>query len=346
MKLNNRLFFILLVASFLFIICTGLTEEALPPSNDNLSQDQPLSLILVAMKNSDYYPFHPATVKILKNADITFANLESPFGTGGKPVPCKGIWFRANPAFAPKLKDAGIDIVSLANNHILDYDVEVFLETLRILKENQISYVGAGNNAAEAGLPVIITAKNKKVAFLAYSQFAGIHWDNKKPRTFLATDNQPGVLPIKVGEIEAKILQIRSEVDYIVVSLHWGVEYSHYPTKEQQKIARRLIDAGADVIAGHHPHVLQGIEYYNGGLIFYSLGNFIFDQLPLARRESMIAKIVFQERPLIQIFPVLINYGQPEPAGGKEGREILNKIRRYSEKWSGLNWPDMKTDDK
>ncbi|MGE5559025.1 MAG: CapA family protein [Bacillota bacterium] len=334
----------------LFAAILGMNASCKPVCARETVSRKPLSLILLgdvmldrrirkwSGKVGGEYPFHPDTVCILKTADAVFANLESPIGMGGRPLEKKELWFCASPDMAPKLRGSGINVVSLANNHILDYGVSVFQQTMRILEGNGIRHVGGGRNAAEAGAPLILAFREKKIAFFAYSELAEIYWDPANPRSFLATDVRPGILPIKAKEIVRAIRKIRKHADLIVVSLHWGTEYRHYPALWQRKTAHQLIDAGADIIAGHHPHVLQGVEYYHRGLIFYSLGNFVFDQAKTACRETMIVRITFAGKPRIQIFPMLIRTGQPVPAEGNAALSIMEKIRKYSRPLGDLEW--------
>ena len=115
-------------------------------------------------------------------------------------------------------------------------------------------------------------------SYLAYSEMADIYWDTSYKRTLKATDSVAGISPLYKENVLEDIAAVRDEVDVVILTLHWGIEYQHLPESYQSQMAKDFIDAGADVIIGHHPHCIQGVETYHGGLIFYSLGNFIFDQ--------------------------------------------------------------------
>ena len=132
----------------------------------------------------------------------------------------------------------------------------------------------------------MIQVKGIKAVFLAYSDMADITWSNEFPRRLRATETRPGVAPLVSEEIIADIQTARQQGGLVFVSLHWGVEYQHQPQESQRQLAHQLIDAGADVIIGHHPHCIQGVEVYRGGLIAYSLGNFVFDQFQSADTKS------------------------------------------------------------
>lgn len=208
---------------------------------------------------------------VLKTADIVFGNLEGPISDKGTNQ--GSIYsFRANPRVVEGLNYANFTILSLANNHIWDYGKAAFLDTLKILKNNFIMTVGAGENDAQANEMVIKDIKGSNIGFLAYTMLL--------PKSMEAGPNYPGISSFNLQKISQKISEVRanSTADIIFVSLHWGNEYETVPGDQQKEIARKLIDAGADVIIGHHPHVVQEYEIYKNGLIFYSLGNFVFDQ--------------------------------------------------------------------
>jgi len=273
----------------------------------------------------------------LKRADIAFANLESPFGTTGHPIPNKGIWFRAAPESAKTLVEAGIDVVNLANNHILDYDTPNFLETLKILEENQVRYTGGGRNYAEAHRPAVIEKNGITVAFLGYSAFGDIFWTYSYPRSFSATDNRPGVATLgenHLEEIRRDIENARRLADVVVVAFHWGDEYVEVPNEGQKRFGRWAIDAGADIVLGSHPHAVQGLELYKGKLIAYSLGNFIMDQKREITRRSMILELILTRKGVqqVRVVPVRIQEHQPQIQEGNPAYTLLERIRAISEK--------------
>lgn len=277
------------------------------------------------------YPF-AAVAERLRAADYAFANLESPVGEGGRPIPGKGIWFRARPETVAGLVYAGIDGVSLANNHTLDYDTENFLETLTILREKGVGFAGGGEDLAAARRPLIADVGGVRVAFLAYSQFADLFWDRNYRRSFAATDDRPGVAAIRDDWLAEDIARAREVADVVAVYYHWGEEYVNHPTDEQRRLARLTVDLGADLVLGAHPHALQGIERYRDGLIAYSLGNFVFDQTRPVTKESMILEIQLTKDGVAgyNVVPVWIEDAQPRILEGDAAERLMEKIKGFS----------------
>jgi poly-gamma-glutamate synthesis protein (capsule biosynthesis protein) len=278
------------------------------------------------------YPF--AKIKdTLLAGDIVFGNLESPIGIRGTPLPGKGIWFRAKPEAVHALKEAGFHIMSIANNHALDYDTPNFLETIEILTGAGIHSVGGGKNISEARKPVIIEKKDVSVGFLAYSDMAEIFWSFQFPRMLRATDVEPGIAPLRLEEMLEDVQNLRPQVDLLVVSLHWGVEYTDNPTSAQRDMAHALAEAGVDVILGHHPHTLQGVEVYNNTLIVYSMGNFVFDQTRRqVTQEGLLVELEVSKTGIEKawIVPVYLPECQPRVAVGIDADRILEKTARLS----------------
>jgi len=212
-------------------------------------------------------PFRHITAELARG-DINLANLEAPIATGGTEFSGKKFRFRAEPAVAPALRAAGINLVTLANNHSMDFGGSALAETCGHLDKAGIARIGAGADVSAARQAVIMTVKGKKIAFLGYSL--------TQPVEFFAGVQRPGTAPGYEKFVAADIAKVRPLADYVIVSFHWGTEGSGTVRAYQRTAARKAIDAGADVIIGHHPHVLQGIERYGRGIIFYSLGNFTF----------------------------------------------------------------------
>jgi poly-gamma-glutamate synthesis protein (capsule biosynthesis protein) len=222
--------------------------------------------------NNDFrFPF----LKIaddLKKADILFGNLESVISDKGRKVGSINS-FRADPKAIEGLNFAGFDIVSVCNNHSLDYTNEAMEDSFKRLEEAGVEYVGGGLNEEEAFSPKVLEAKNTKIGFLAYCNLGSKLWR--------AGENSSGIAFVSDADLEkikADIAEAKKQVDVLVVSFHWGDEYASIPNSSQEKWGRAIIDAGADLVIGHHPHVAQPVEKYNQGWIVYSLGNFIFDQ--------------------------------------------------------------------
>ena len=205
----------------------------------------------------------------LKTADATIANLECVIATTGTPMEGKPFTFRADPRVVPVLAKH-FPIVSLANNHTVDFGHEAFLQQLDLLKQNHVSYFGGGRNCVEARTPHIITIKGLRIALLGYCDY--------HPREFEAGPDWPGTAWAVPEQMEADIKAARTihHADLVIPFMHWGLQY--VPENErQQKLAHRMIHAGADVVVGSHPHVTQAVEYHRGKLIVYSLGNFVFN---------------------------------------------------------------------
>jgi len=268
----------------------------------------------------------------LRAADVAFLNLETSIARGGARLPGKGIWFRSAPEFAQELANAGIDVVTLANNHVLDYDDPAFAETLSNLAEAGVAVCGGGRDMAEARRPAVLSANGISVAFLGYSEFAHIYWSVARPKRFAAGEASPGISPWDREAIIEDIRRAKRVADHVVVSFHWGDEYMSMPAERQVSLAHAAIDAGASVVHGHHPHVLQPVEVYHGGVIFYSLGNFVFDQKKPATVESMIAHVTFSPEAVVraEIIPVRIEECRPRPLTAWAARAAIDKISRAS----------------
>ncbi len=202
-------------------------------------------------------------------ADLAFANLEGPISDRGANQ--GSIYsFRADPRVVEGLSYAGFDVLSLANNHALDWGPDALSQTADLLHAAGIHTAGAGRNETEANMPVILDLGDMKIGILAYTTLV--------PESFEARGETPGISHEETALMESAVRALKSNVDFLAVSLHWGNEYETNPNEEQRFIGRALIDAGADLVIGHHPHVIQEVERYKNGWIAYSLGNFIFDQ--------------------------------------------------------------------
>lgn len=275
------------------------------------------------------YPF-TATKEELKKGDIAIANLESPIARSGKTFTAKRFHYLSAPQTATALANAGFSVVTLANNHMMDFGASALTETRQYLDRSGISCTGGGDSLAIARRPAVISVRGMKVAFLAYSFTF--------PDAFYATAHRPGTAPGCARYIREDIAMARKTTDYVVVSFHWGAENTNAPKPYQVAAAHRAIDAGADLVLGHHPHVLQGIERYKNGVIFYSLGNFAFGTASRTARRSVIARI-FLERGVKRVELVPLNvlnsdvHYQPKVLSGKEGRVVIDHLARLSGKW-------------
>lgn len=203
--------------------------------------------------------------------DIVMGNLEAPLSLKGQSHPFK-CSLRSNPQYVEGLKSTGFNIFTIANNHVLDYKESAFFDTIKNLDKHGIKYIGAGKNISKAREPVIQDVKGIKIGFLGYC-------DVVIDSPFYASINERGIVPLKLEYLKEDIANLKSQVDVVVISLHWGIENFWLPTPEQRALARKMIDSGANLIIGHHSHVAQGLEKWKHGLIAYSLGNFVFSKI-------------------------------------------------------------------
>ncbi|MFZ2149802.1 MAG: CapA family protein [Minisyncoccia bacterium] len=208
-------------------------------------------------------------LEIFKKSDIAFANLEGPASDKGKDV--KNLYsFRMDPGAIPALRGAGVSVLSLANNHIGDWGREAFVDTLARLKENEIFYTGGGYNKVDAETPVIIEKYGLKIGYIGFSDVG--------PAGMEAGEDRSGVLLASNPRFNEIIQNAAKQVDYLVVSFHFGEEYKGHHNARQETLAHKAVDNGAKIVIGHHPHVVQDTEVYKNSFIAYSLGNFVFDQ--------------------------------------------------------------------
>jgi len=220
------------------------------------------------IKYSGFDPFS-STKTLLSSADLALVNLECVISDKGYKNSYKAYTFRAPVETLTTLKSAGIDIVSLANNHVADYGYSAFSDMLERLKASGVGYVGGGLNEEEAYSPLYVEIKGVRFAFLAFSNIE-IPW-------FTASGDNMGVAWFDDSKVVSAITTASQNSDYVVVMPHWGMEYTGVLLPEQERLAHLMIDSGADLIIGGHPHHTQKIEEYNNGKIYYSIGNFIFD---------------------------------------------------------------------
>lgn len=225
---------------------------------------------VVNRENITYKSLFTEVEKKLQSYDMLFGNLEGPISATGTNQ--GSVYsFRMDPIVGSTLKELGFDVISIANNHSFDWGVYAFKETLEILTKNNIVYIGGGKNEKEAYTPYIKTLPDgTTIAMLGLSQFGSGY--------MRAKEKSAGIAIIDKDFITAAVEILSTQYDIVVVSMHFGEEYEPLPNKYQKTIAEAIIDAGGDVVVGHHPHVLQPLETYKNGYIAYSMGNFIFDQ--------------------------------------------------------------------
>ena len=275
------------------------------------------------------YPFE-LTRDILKQAQIVFGNLEGPLTDGGVAGTEKQYLFRSPPdKVAPALARAGFTIVSLANNHTLDYGPEGLADTRAALAQAGIGHVGAGQNLAEARQPVYMMVDGVTVAFLAYSLTF--------PEEFWAGPDKPGTAFGHEHFVRTDVMATREKADLVVVSFHWGQEGKTELRDYQTQLAHAAIDAGASAVLGHHPHILQGVERYKHGVILYSLGNFAFGSFSNTATRSAIALLTFRDRQWHELRMIPLNVKnaevvfQPRPLVGREAAEVVEHLQQLSQ---------------
>ena len=228
--------------------------------------------------------------------DLAFANLESPTSSGGAPLAGKKYTFRADPAVVPPaLLALGIDAVSLANNHVLDYGEIALVDTFEALAQAGVGFAGAGPNSTAAYAPLLLEREGLVVAFLAFGDLTPV--TPRYQQIWPAGPDRPGIATLMPQETLLKAVSAaRRQADIVVVSFHWGYEYADV-VRAQRELGRAAIDAGADLVFGHHPHVPQPVEVYQGRPILYSLGNLAFQPSFPAALDMLTAVVRFAPLP-------------------------------------------------
>lgn len=284
----------------------------------------------IIMKKPEY-PW-AGTKEILQTATTLMGNQEIPLSTRGSIYTKKKWILRANPRTVQSLSLAGFDIVTLANNHIMDWGPIAMQDTMDALDSVNIAYTGAGKNLEEARRPAFITTPDgTKLAFLAYSLVY--------PEIFWAKKTRPGTPYGDPSYFVPDIQKAKMMADHVIVSFHWSDELQFYPSDYQKIYGRKAIDAGASVVIGHHPHVLQGLQVYKGGLIAYSLGNFVFGSRSTRLKDSIILGIDYDKNGLIQakLYPLNVNNleveFQPKLRHGADAERVLQDLRTYSKEF-------------
>lgn len=269
------------------------------------------------LKYKDFTWPYLKTADITKNADITFINLETPI-IENCPVTSEGMIFCGDSKNIEGLKYAGVDVVSLANNHAGNYGEKGVEETIKLLDDNGIKSTGT----AKSNLS-IVNLRGINFAFLGYNDI---------------TKFQPGVSNVDEEKIKKEIREAKNQAEVVVVTFHWGEEYKDQPDDRQRYLGHLAVDAGADLVIGNHPHWIQPVEIYQNKLIAYAHGNFVFDQMwSQETKEGVIGKYTFYKSQLIDIkfIPIQIeNYGQPYILSDNKRDRILNEMFAKSIKLS------------
>ncbi|MFC1914384.1 CapA family protein [Chloroflexota bacterium] len=348
----------------------------------------------VAVSRDDPDSIFALCASTTKQADIAFCQLETNYSERGCPSSVCRVPMRANPRNAPSIKNAGFNVISVAGNHCLDYGSEALLDTVDLIKSLGLEILGAGGNMAEAREPVIVEKKGTKVAFLAYCSIL--------PHGYWAEEDKPGCAPMRAftiyeqrehdqpgtpadvrtlanpGDLAAMvedIQKVRKLADVVIVSHHFGLHFIPAQIADYQvEVAHAAIDAGADLILGHHAHILKGVEVYKGKVIPYSLCNFAFDNKPMTEkqlkspryqtlmklnpswvidpeyptyrfpadaRKTLMLKCTITDKKIesVSFLPVYVNkQGQPEILSGKDKRSqgVVDYVNWCSQE-AGLN---------
>ncbi|MBW2985376.1 CapA family protein [Candidatus Woesearchaeota archaeon] len=268
---------------------------------------------------------------ILKETDLNIINLETTLTRSNKAVP-KVFNSKADPEVIESLVRADIDVVNLANNHILDFSEEGLLDTISTLDKAEIFHVGAGLDITGAKEPIIITKHGITIGIIGYT-------DNEPE--WEAGMHNPGTNYVKVGDIynvKKDIDKIRHEVDILIATIHWGPNMREHPSQAFVDFAHQMIDAGIDIIHGHSAHVFQGIEIYNKKLIMYDTGDFVNDYAvdpDLRNDRSFIFLVDINKEGIkeIRLIPTLISHMQVNHATATNYRESIERIKESSEKF-------------
>lgn len=260
----------------------------------------------------------------IRAADYFVTNEEFPFSTRGTPAPDKQFTFRVHPEKVKLMQEMGIDLVTLANNHALDYGRDAMLDTIDTLDHVGIRHVGAGKNLAEARKPAIVELNGRTFAFIGATRvYPEADW--------AAGTDSAGMFSAYDGgaALAEEVKAAKQQADYVIAYVHWGIEREEMPNEVQKSIAHRLVDAGADLVVGAHPHVLQGLEYYQGVPIAYSLGNFVFgSSIP---STALLQADVDDEGIRLRLIP------GTSAAGYTRKLDDAEKIAAFYEKMSGLS---------
>lgn len=254
------------------------------------------------------YPYDEVR-EILLNDDLTIGNLECPITDATNAADkTKRFIFQADEENATALKRAGFDCLNLANNHSMDYLSQGLHDTMVHLENNELAFVGAAENSS-ISTSYVFHKNGIKVGVLAYSMFPpeGFFYNKDEPTIQYISNLDPAPLENELDSLDA---------DFTIVYFHWGIEYEPYKSENQELMAKKAIELGADLVVGAHPHVQQDVEIYNDKYIYYSLGNFIFDrQIPSGTDEGMILQVTIDKNGVLEIeeIPVKIEKAKPYP---------------------------------
>lgn len=270
---------------------------------------------------------------IWEDSDISLINLEAAvlaqnpdkgeYIKADKPA---NIYLDVNQEDVKAIKDSGIDLIGFANNHSTDYGIQGVQESLEIFKNENIEHIGVGRNIHEAIRPYTKRIDDQNIAIMAVT--------DSIVKGALATNNMPGINTTRYWHSDYELERMIEKNDFNIVFIHWGTEYAINPDKEIQKLGRKLIDMGVDLVVGSHPHVLLPVEKYNDGMIVYSLGNLVFDQKNGRTTDSAIGNLYLGENEkYFEFVPIDIKNGVPYKTDNKRNiKRIFNTLTRELDK--------------
>lgn len=294
----------------------------------NLDENWCTTQYMSAQPNGIYDCISEELVDFMQDADIMCLNNEFSYSSQGEPLAGKAYTFRAAPERVEVLKQLGVDAVTLANNHVYDYGKAALLDTFTILEDAGIPYFGAGDTLQRALEPLYLEADGKTIALVAASRA------EKYKMTPQATDTEPGILRCYDTELFLQVIkEAKAHADFCIAFVHWGTEYSYELEQIQLDTGKEYLDAGADAVIGAHSHCLQGMEYYGGKPIIYSLGNYWFNEKTL---DTMLLQLHFsgddtETQLTVQVIPaVQADYRTTYASGFDEQRRIYDFLESIS----------------
>lgn len=330
MKLKNILIIILAILLIIAVEATLLNtsdSQIISEPKENLSiavtGDVMFARNMPNVLSMESSPFEGVS-DVTSNVDLLLINFENAATSSGDAL--KGdVPLKCDPSYVPLAKANNVTVAALANNHAIDYGISGMRDTIENLKDADITPMGAGDSEDEAHQAVVKNINNRKVTILNYmdsNNFAEYSYEVMP----YANSSNPGYSAYDSEDAQKQIRE-NNDSDLIIAYMHFGNEYSNSPNEDQVKIAHELIDYGVDIVIGSHPHVTQGIEVYNGKPIFYSLGNFIFDQSNTATHSAYFVKInLVNDTGICTVYPIYISNYLPQHMSPSDARSLLEGL--------------------
>ncbi|MBP3791526.1 MAG: CapA family protein [Methanobrevibacter sp.] len=330
MKLRNILLIVLVILVFIAAFATFFNGSNslvnVEPKEDvsiAVTGDVMFARNMPGVLSLDSSPFSGVS-DVVSNVDLLLINFENAATSSGDAL--KGdVPLKCDPSYVPLAKANNVTVAGLANNHAMDYGITGMKDTIENLKNADITPMGAGNTEDEAHQAVVKDVNGRKITILNYmdsNNFAEYSYDAMP----YANGSSPGYSAYDSEDAQKQISE-NNDSDLIVAYMHFGNEYSNSPNDDQVKIAHELIDYGADIVIGSHPHVTQGIEMYNGKPIFYSLGNFIFDQSNTATHSAYFVQLdLVNDTGECTVYPIYISNYLPQYMGASDGTALLQGL--------------------